>query len=190
MRPKWQLTLIASGCRAGWSLWSVWYSYASRGERQAGARQSRCNYCQLPANYCADGWRRRSGLRTAGRAAGLRAGAYSGTSRWRWRNSRARSKPQPGKIRQVMDYVASANLRDADRLAFLDLFEELAAAPAPPPAVKTELDDLHSDPGQRLPGRRDARCSPNWRRAEGVRSAKNGTDMWRICGASRAARKF
>ncbi len=51
---------------------------------------------------------------------------------------------QPEKIRQVLAYVVSPNLRDADRLAFLDVFEELNALPGPPAGVKAELDDLHS----------------------------------------------
>jgi peptidoglycan/xylan/chitin deacetylase (PgdA/CDA1 family)/Flp pilus assembly protein TadD len=51
---------------------------------------------------------------------------------------------QPQKIRQVIDYVTSPKLRDADRLAFLDIFEEAATLPGPPPGVKAELDDLHS----------------------------------------------
>ena len=51
---------------------------------------------------------------------------------------------QPGKIRQAIDYVTSPKLRDADRLALLDVFEELTAMPRPPPGVKAELDDLHS----------------------------------------------
>lgn len=53
-------------------------------------------------------------------------------------------RAQPQRIRQVIDYVASAALRDADRLAFLDVFEELNTLPGPPNGVKAELDDLHS----------------------------------------------
>src|ERR1019366_9462224 len=51
---------------------------------------------------------------------------------------------QPRKIRQVVDYVASANLPDAARRPFRVLSENRAPPPAPSPAVKTELDDLHS----------------------------------------------
>ncbi|HTA45404.1 MAG TPA: polysaccharide deacetylase family protein [Bryobacteraceae bacterium] len=51
---------------------------------------------------------------------------------------------QPSHVRQVINYVNSAGLRDADRLAFLDTFEELADTPRPSTAVKAELDDLHS----------------------------------------------
>jgi peptidoglycan/xylan/chitin deacetylase (PgdA/CDA1 family)/Flp pilus assembly protein TadD len=51
---------------------------------------------------------------------------------------------QPQKLQQVIAYVTSPKLRDADRLAFLDVFEEANTLPGPPAGVKAELDDLHS----------------------------------------------
>jgi hypothetical protein len=66
---------------------------------------------------------------------------------------------QPNKVGQVIRYVTGLNaltgsrrLRDADRLAFLDLFEELAGdsntpaqgANGVPDDVRTVLEDLHS----------------------------------------------
>ena len=57
----------------------------------------------------------------------------------------------PDPILQTIQYVASSNLRDADKLAFLDLFEDLQelAGPNPPrtpinDALRTTLDELHS----------------------------------------------
>lgn len=57
----------------------------------------------------------------------------------------AAMQADPHAAAQAARYVSSSHLRDADRLAFLDLFEELGQGPRKPAAaIKVVIDDLHS----------------------------------------------
>src|SRR5689334_18709783 len=139
MRPKWQLTLIAVAVAVGVS-WGIWYSM----HRVRNDRALRPSLDNITTNY------RRIIVLMDGAEnldAAMRARCRSAGRRIFWEKQAAIAElaqnleTEPRNIRQVIDYLRSSSLRDADRLAFLDLFEELAAVPAISPGVKSELDN-------------------------------------------------
>jgi peptidoglycan/xylan/chitin deacetylase (PgdA/CDA1 family)/uncharacterized caspase-like protein len=142
LRPKWLIALIAVSVALTASI-SVWLLVRHARED----RQLRVNLEAITANYrriiiLMDGADRLD--------AGLRARSRTVGRRIFWEKQVAVENltralaSKPGKVRQAIDYINSRKLRDADRLAFLDIFEQLASGPAPFSAIKTELDDLHS----------------------------------------------
>jgi len=142
MRPKWQLTLVAILAALTLAL-GVWLSVHNSG----GRRRFRAQLDAITENYrriivLMDG---AQDLDDATRARCRAAGRLLF-----WDKQVAVEDLQhtlaadSADVHRLIDYVSSRTLRDADRLAFLDIFEELAAAPKPLPAVKAELDDLHS----------------------------------------------
>jgi peptidoglycan/xylan/chitin deacetylase (PgdA/CDA1 family) len=142
MRPKWQLTLITVAVVLA-ATWGTWYSL----RRVRSDKQLRSSLDAITTNYrriivVMDGAAlldpvRRAQCRSAGRRIFQdKQAALEELTRT--------LLAEPRKVRQFVDFVGSFNLRDADRLAFLDVLEELATQPALSPAVKPELDDLHS----------------------------------------------
>jgi len=142
MRPKWQLTLIAVAVALA-GAWGAWFwLHRAEDDRQISAQLE-----AITANY------RKIIILMDGAGdldPALRARCRTAGRRIFWDKQVAveeltrRLEAEPRRIRQVAEYVTSSRLRDADRLAFLDVFEELGAQPAPAAGVKAELDDLHS----------------------------------------------
>lgn len=153
MLPKWKLALIALLVAAGAGI-AVWYSvdhYRDDGSITAQLDAITNRYRRIL--ILMDGAEAldeatRSRCRTAGR-------------RIFWEKQQATDTlareiaGQPKKVAQVIRYVTSTvalpgttHLRDADRLAFLDLFEDLAGSDTSvsekPDDIRTALDDLHS----------------------------------------------
>jgi peptidoglycan/xylan/chitin deacetylase (PgdA/CDA1 family)/tetratricopeptide (TPR) repeat protein len=142
MRPKWQLTLVAILASLALIV-GIWLSLPNTGE----ARRFRARLDAITENYrriivLMDGAQDLDdGARMRCRAAGRmlfwdKQVAVAGLERELAADS--------ANVHRLIAYVSSRTLRDADRLAYLDTFEELAAQPKPLPAVKAELDDLHS----------------------------------------------
>jgi peptidoglycan/xylan/chitin deacetylase (PgdA/CDA1 family)/TolA-binding protein len=144
MRKNWQFTLMVAVVAIAVTVASVWYSLHKRAPDDP---QLTTSLEAITANY------RRIIVLMDGASdldAATRARCRSVGRRLFWDKQTAVEElnetlaAQPQKIRQVIDYVTSAKLRDADRLAFLDVFEELGTQKAPATGVKAELDDLHS----------------------------------------------
>jgi peptidoglycan/xylan/chitin deacetylase (PgdA/CDA1 family)/uncharacterized caspase-like protein len=142
MRPKWQLAFIALfavivASIAGWLSWR-------------GAHEDKQLHAKLEA--VTDDYRRIILLMDGADALdpAVRARCRTVGRRIFWDKQTAIEDisralvEKPARLRQVVAYLHSSSLRDADRLAFLDVFEELAAADHPASSVKAELDDLHS----------------------------------------------
>ena len=149
MLPKWKLALIAILAAAGIGI-AVWYSVDRyHDDKTVTARLETItkDYRQiLILMDGADGLDEsmRARCRTAGRR-------IFGEKQQAARELADEIAGQPHKIDQAIRYVTSKitlpgtdRLRDADRLAFLDLFEELADSPATPSELHAALEDLHS----------------------------------------------
>ena len=149
MLPKWKLALIALLAAAGIGI-TIWYSVDRyREDKTVTARLETITKDYRQILILMDGADALDeSMRARCRAAGRRIF---------WEKQQAANElageiaGQPHKIDQAIRYVTSkitlpgaARLRDADRLAFLDLFEELADSPAAPSDLHTTLEDLHS----------------------------------------------
>jgi len=142
MRPKWQIAIVAILAALTLSL-GIWLSLHNRRDRS----QFRAQLDAITENY------RRIIILMDGAQdldAATRARCRAAGRELFWNKQVALEQVEetlaadPGSIHRLIDYVASKSLRDADRLAFLDTFEQLAAAPRALPAVQAELGDLHS----------------------------------------------
>ena len=142
MRPKWQITLVAILAVISISL-GIWLSLHNQRDR----RQFRAQLDAITEDY-----RRVIVLMDGAESldAATRARCRAAGRQLFWDKQLAIEQLQeslaadPGIVHRLIDYVTSRSLRDADRLAFLDTFEELASVPKPLPAIQAELDDLHS----------------------------------------------
>ena len=147
MLPKWKIALIALLSAAGVG-YGLWFSLQKLGtDRALDSQLTAITTSYRRVIVLMDGARdlddsTRARCRTAGRRIFF--------DKQQALNELGRSlESHPEKLTQVIRYVTSTRLRDADRLAFLDLFEELAGDDTAPATAVTkqaqaELDDLHS----------------------------------------------
>ncbi|HVY92588.1 MAG TPA: polysaccharide deacetylase family protein, partial [Bryobacteraceae bacterium] len=149
MLPKWKLALIALLAAAGIGI-AVWYSVDRyREDKTVTARLETITKDYRQILILMDG---ADALDESMRARCRAVGRRIFWEKQQMAAELARDiAGQPRKIDQAISYVTSkitlpgtARLRDADRLAFLELFEELSDAPSAPADLRTALDDLHS----------------------------------------------
>src|SRR6185312_7744234 len=149
MLPKWKLALIALLAAAGIGI-TIWYSVDRyHDDKTVTARLETITKDYRQILILMDG---ADALDESTRARCRAAGRRIFWEKQQTANELAGEiAGQPHKIDQTIRYVTSKitlpgtdRLRDADRLAFLDLFEELANAPAAPADLHSALEALHS----------------------------------------------
>ena len=143
MLPKWKLALVAILASAGLGM-GVWYYLTQVSEDRALAAKLET----ITADYrkiivlMSDADSLDDQMRAQCRAAGRQ---IFWDKQQLMNEVLAAMQAEPHAAAQAARYVSSSRLRDADRLAFLDLFEELGQGPRKPAAaIKVVIDDLHS----------------------------------------------
>jgi hypothetical protein len=124
MRPEWQIVLISLTVGL-----TVEFAVCFSLHRLREDREIRANLdtiTGLSPNYRSDGRRRQPRTGAAGAMPSCRKANLLG-------GVRKSPTSKPRQMHRTLDYVGSASLRDADRLALLDVFEELAGNPTAAP---------------------------------------------------------